>query len=469
MRRFLLSRISTACALCVLAGCAGQQKVDPEVRPAIDLPAAWSEPGVDTSKAAMPDAEWWRRFGSDELSNMVVQGQHNNFEIAAAISRVREAQLKARIAGASLLPQVDFAAGANRQLPLAAGSATTSASGLLEVNYEVDFWGGNKAGLTAAEAGVRSSIYDRETVNLTVTCGIVSTYLQVLSLRDRLSVARIKVTKAQQVLTLLQSQSRAGAASSLDIARQRSVIANQQADIPSLQQQEHESLGVLAILLGQPPQNFMVAGKGLADIQMPLIAPGLPSELLSRRPDIQSMEAQLVAANANIAVARAALFPSIYLTGATGGQSNALLSLFNGPNLLANFGASLVGPIFNGNSLRNARDLAVEQKQEMIQVYRETVIRALSEVDKSLSLIDSIEERYKLKQVEVEQASYAFNLSTIRYREGAEDLMTVIDTERSLSDAQSQLGQIKLDRLQATVSLYKALGGGWHESREMLH
>ncbi len=452
----------------LLAGCAGTHGDQQDSPPTIDMPATWSQASANAT-GAMPDAQWWKRFGSDELSKLVAEGQTNSFEIAAAVSRVREAQLQARIAGAPLLPEVDVNAGVNRQLPLAAGSATTSASGLLQISYEADFWGKNRASLSAAEAGLRASIYDKETVNLTVTSGIVSTYLQVLSLRDRLVVARKNVDNAEHVLTLLQSQSRAGAASSLDLARQRSIVADQRAEIPSLKQQEHDALSALAILLGHSPQNFNVAGKSLSEIEMPEIAPGLPSELLSRRPDIQRVEAQLAAANANIDVARASLFPSIYLTGAAGGQSNALLSLFNGPNLLANLGASLVGTIFDNGARRNARDLAIEQKRELVQVYRETVIKALYEVDQSLSLIQSIKERYDLKNTQVEQAGYAFNLSEIRYRAGAEELMTVIDTERSLSDAQNQLGQIKLDRLKATVALYKALGGGWHESRDLLH
>jgi len=467
MRKHPIYSIITIAVL-TLTACAGQHGDQSDVNPGIDMPASWSQSNTNTA-AAMPDAQWWKRFGSDELSKLVVEGQQNSFEIAAAVSRVREAQLQARIAGAPLLPEVDVNAGVNRQLPLAAGAATTSANGLLQISYEADFWGKNRASLSSAEASLRASIYDKETVNLTVTAGIVSTYLQVLSLRDRLVVARKNVDNAEHVLTLLQSQSRAGAASSLDLARQRSIVADQRAEIPSLQQQEHDALAALAILLGHSPQNFNVAGKGLAEIEMPEIAPGLPSELLSRRPDIQRVEAQLAAANANIDVARASLFPSIYLTGAAGGQSNALLSLFNGPNLLANFGTSLVGTIFDGGSRRNARDLAIEQKQELVQVYRETVIKALYEVDQSLNLIQSIKERYDLKNTQVEQAGYAFNLSEIRYRAGAEELMTVIDTERSLSDAQNQLGQIKLDRLKATVALYKALGGGWHESRDLLH
>lgn len=449
--------IALAIAL-LLSGCAATQ-VDIEPLPAVELPQQWS--AAPDQEQLRPDVSWWKHFGSSELSMLVDEGQRNNFEIAAAVSRVHQAEALARIAGAPLLPSADISLSGDRGLPLSGGTATTSASGMLDISYEIDFWGKNRAGLVAAEASLRANVYDRETVALTVTSGIVSTYLQVLSLRDRLAIATQNVGNAERVLKLVEAQSRAGAASPLDLARQRSAVAGQKAAIPDLKQQERDAQVALAILLGRPPQTFSVSEHGLAEIQMPKIAPGMPSELLARRPDIRRAEARLSEANANVAVARAALFPSIRLTGSTGAQSNALLSLFNGPNLLANLGASLTAPIFDAGRLANQRDLAIAQKQELVQVYRSVVVTALSDVEKTLGSIGSLEERYRLKSTEVEQARFAFELSEIRYRVGAEDLMTVLDTQRNLSEAQNQLGQIKLQRLQATVSLYKALGGGW--------
>jgi len=478
-----------AVLISLLAGCA-VPKGEIDAAPKIALPSQWSDPAaqtlagvkdgkkdlnisVTTSSALenisdenvqrLLDNDWWKQFGSNELSNLVAEGKAHNFEIAAAVSRVRQAELKARIAGAPLLPDADISSSVNRSVPMSSGSASTSASGMLEVNYEIDFWGKNRAGLAAAEAALRANVYDRETVALTVTSGIVSTFLQVLSLRDRLEIARQNTGNAERVLKLVQAQSRAGAASPLDLARQRSTLAGQQAAIADLMQQERDAQTALAILLGRPPQHFSVREKGLAMIQMPKISAGLPSALLIRRPDIRYAEARLAEANANVAAARAALFPSIRLTGSTGAQSNALLSLFDGPNLLMNLGASLTAPIFDAGRLKNQRELAKEKQQELVQLYRSSVVTALSEVEKSLGAIRSLEERYRLKKQEVDQAGFAFELSEIRYRVGAEDLMTVLDTQRSLSDAQTQLGQIKLQRLQATVSLYKALGGGWKD------
>ncbi|MES2160150.1 MAG: efflux transporter outer membrane subunit [Pseudomonadota bacterium] len=445
----------------LLAGCAHTIPVA-EAPPVLDLPAGWSQ-GGKTGAQEWPDAHWWQGFGSAELSQLVGEGQKDNLELAAALSRVRQAEAQARIAGVALLPSVDASAGAARDLPLGDHhSANVSSSGLLQVSYEIDFWGKNKAGVAAAEASLRANFYDRQTVALTVTSGIVSTYLQVLSLHDRLGVARENMSNAEHVLSLVEAQRSVGAATSVDLARQRSAVASQHAAIPDLLQQEREAQSALAILLGRPAQTFRIGNYGLDTIRLPEVTPGLPSELLSRRPDIRRSEARLAAASANVEVARAALFPSIRLTGSTGTQSSALLSLLSGQNLFANVGASLVAPIFDGGRLRTERDLAIEQKQELVKAYRSTVLAALAEVDTVLGQIRSLDERRQLKQDELEQTRLAYNLSEIRYKAGAEDLMTVLDTQRSLSDVQNELGILKLKRLQATVSLYKALGGGWN-------
>jgi multidrug efflux system outer membrane protein len=242
-------------------------------------------------------------------------------------------------------------------------------------------------------------------------------------------------------------------------------VAQRKSDIPDLVQQEHEAQSALAILLGKAPQTFSVAEQGLAAITLPEVAPGLPSELLVRRPDIRRAEADLAAANANVAVARANLFPSISLTGAMGTQSSALLSLLNAPNLVANVSASLFTPIFDGGRLKRERDIAISRKQEVVQAYRATVIAALSEVDNALGQVHSLDEQQRLKTVELDQARQAYDLAEIRYKLGAEDFMTVLDTQRALSDVQNDMGILKLRRLQATVSLYKALGGGWQDEQ----
>jgi NodT family efflux transporter outer membrane factor (OMF) lipoprotein len=450
--------------LALLTGCASHAPIA-EPPPKVDLPAGWTLAGP-SHQQEWPDKNWWQRFGSPALTQLVDEGQSGNLELAGALARVRQAEAEARIAGVSLLPTANFYSDANRAVPIGSGSASTSASSGLQVSYEVDFWGKNKASAASAEASLEANRFDRQTVALTVTSGIVSTYLQVLSLHDRLAVAREHVANAEHVLKLVEAQRSAGAASPLDLARQRSVLAQQKSEIPDLMQQEREAQSALAILLGKTPQTFSVGQDGLDTITLPEVSPGLPSELLSRRPDIRRAEANLAAANADVAVARANLFPSINLTGALGAQSSALLSLLNAPNLVANVSTSLLTPIFDGGRLKRERDLAIARKQELVQVYRATVISAFSEVDTALGQIRSLDEQRRLKTTELEQAREAYKLSEIRYKVGAEDLMTVLDTQRALSDVQNDMGILKLKRLQATVSLYKALGGGWQDDKD---
>jgi multidrug efflux system outer membrane protein len=466
MQSFRLSRsliLPVIMQVLFLAGCAHQ--IDPrEPDPNVDLPTSWSQ-SSNNDAHIWPDSDWWKQLGSTELTELVKQGRTNNLEIAAAIARVRQAESAARIAGAPLLPSVGLAVGTNgASSPAWNNSGSTYNNGSVDIGYEIDFWGKNKANLAIAEASLQANRFDRETVALTVTSGIVSTYLQVLSLRDQLAIAKDNVANAERVLKLVDAQSRAGSTSSLDLARQRAVVAGQQATIPSLAQQEREALAALAVLLGRPAQSFNVVEKGLGDILLPEVSPGLPSELLTRRPDIRHAEANLAAANANVTMARAALFPSITLSGSLGAQSSSLLSLFNSSNLLMTFGAELATPIFDAGLLKNQRELAIAQKQELLQVYRSTVISALAEVDNALGQIRNLAEQSKLKKTELEQARLAFELSELRYRAGAEDLMTVLDTQRSLSDVQNELGQLKLMRLKAAVSLYKTLGGGWKDT-----
>ena len=451
--------IGIGCA--VLTGCAQTMPPPPSPPPAVAMPAGWA-PGETADGSQGLDPAWWNRFGSAELARLVRQGQASNLELAAALSRVRQAEAQARIAGVALLPTVDFGSGADRVLPIGSGSSGMSASAQLQVAYEVDFWGKNKAGVAAAAAALDANREDRQTVALTVTSAIVSTYLQVLSLRDRLEAARAHVANAEHVLLLVKAQKSAGSASPLDLARQRSVVAGQKAAIPDLQQQAREAQSALAILLGHAPQSFKLGDQGLETIDLPDVTAGLPSDLLARRPDIRRAEANLAEADANVAVARAALFPNIRLTGALGAQSSALLSLLNAPNLLANVSVSVLVPIFDAGRLKTERDLAIARKQELVQVYRAAVIGALAEVGIVLGQIRSLDEQSRLKKVELEETKLAFDLSEIRYKVGAEDLMTVLDTQRALADVQNELGILKLKRLQATVSLFKALGGGWH-------
>lgn len=459
LNKYLFSLPVSTILMLSLSGCISIPDKMNNQLPDIALPKQWDD--ANTTKTTPIDSDWWKYFGSDELTDLVNESARNNLDIAVAITHIQQSEAQANIAGVPLSPNVNLAVTAGRDVPLSSGVGTTTASGLLQMSYETDFFGKNKANWNAALSSLKASIYDHETVSLTVTSNVVATYLQILSFKDRIGIAQQNIANAERVLHLVEVQSRAGSASTLDLARQRAALARQKASIPELEQQEHDAEVSLALLLGRIPQTLKIQGDGLSHIVMPVITPGLPSDLLIRRPDIRRQEARLEAADANIEAARAAFFPSITLTSYVGAQSNALMSLFDGPNLLANITSSIIAPIFDGGALKGQHQLMVAQQEELVSVYRSTVLTAFSEVENALENIRSLDAQYQLKQTEVEEAKTAFSLSEIRYRVGVEDLMTVLDTQSNLSNAQNELGLLKFQRLQAAVSLYKALGGGW--------
>jgi NodT family efflux transporter outer membrane factor (OMF) lipoprotein len=460
-----MKRSQQLCGLALLVALVGCSLGPAYQRPEVAVPTAWkqpSEPGV------WPAADWWQGFGSPELDALVATAERNNNDIAAAAARILQADAQLRIAGAPLLPTLDAAASANRQksaslrrVSTSGSSAFDSYSASLAASYEVDFWGKNGAALAAAQASALASRYDRETVALTVLSNVATTYFQVLEFRDRLTVARQNLANAESVLAVVEARVRNGAASALDLAQQRAAVAGQRAAIPPLEVQAQQAENALAILLGLPPEAAQVGPGTLGGLAVPAVAPGLPSELLVRRPDIQNAEAQLLAANADIKAARAAFFPAVQLTGQFGFESLALGSLFNAAGTFYSLAAGLTQPIFEGGRLSGQVDLAKGRYQELVAGYRTAVISAFSDVENALVATRLTADQLALQENAVTEARLAYELAQTRYREGAVDLLTVLDAQRTLFQAEDQLVQVRFARLQASVALYKALGGGW--------
>lgn len=427
----------------------------------VDTPANWDQ--TTGSASLWPVSDWWQHLGSKELDQLMIEAQQNNLDLAAAASRVLQAEAQAKLAGVALLPSVDFNGSVSRQDRVGEStttSATNSFKVALDASYEIDFWGKNKAALISAQESLRASQFDQATVALTMTSSVATTYLQVLSLRERISIAKLNLENAESVLKLVESRVKFGAVSPLDQAQQRAIVARQRAAIPPLEQQERDARSALAVLLGKPPQGFDVTLTSLSDIELPQVVAGLPSELLTRRPDIQSAEAQLRAANADIAAARAAFFPSIKLTGSGGLSSAALSSLLDG-GLLYNLAASLAQPIFDAGKREAQEELAKAKREELVQTYRSSIISAFADVETALGTIKSTTEQQTYQKEQLKQANIAFKLAQRRYKEGADDLLTVLNAQSTLYDAQDQLLQINFNYLQTIVSLYRALGGGW--------
>ena len=426
-------------------------------------PADWLTK-AQPAAAEWPPADWWQEFHSEDLNLFITQAQHANDDLKAAIARVRQADAQRRIAGAPLLPSLDAQASANR------ARAAVSGGGFVTVNtfnpsaiasYELDFWGKNRAGRAAATEALYASRYDRTTVELTVMAGVAGTYFQVLELRDRLGIADANLANATKVLDGLKLEQRAGIATALDVALQETVTATVNATIPPLRQQLRQTLDALAILVGATPETVDVIHGTLDEVGQPEVRPGLPSQLLARRPDVAEAEANLMAANANIQAARAAFFPSFSLTAEGGYVSSDLNSLLNPGERVWSLTAGLTQPIFHGGALVGQYRLSQGRYEELLANYHKAVISAFGNVEDALIAVQQTAELVKRQGEATSQAQRAYRFAQTQMHAGTISVLTLLSTESALFNARDALAQAKFAHLQAIVSLYQALGGGW--------
>ena len=370
-----------------------------------------------------------------------------------------QADAQARIAGSALLPVVNLNGDATRAH--AAETNSRSVSATLNASYEIDFWGKNRSALRAAEQNAAASRFDREVVGLSTVVATANAYFNVLAAQDRLQVNRENVVSASRVLNLIQQRLNAGTASALDTAQQESLLNTQRAALPSLEQSLTQNRNALALLLARSPESVRIRGGSLRSVSYPRVTPGLPSELLAQRPDIREAEAQLAAANANVENARAQMLPSIAITGEGGYQSAVLKTLLRPESALYNVSASLTQPIFDGLRLQGNLDLQKGRQDELLQNYRKSVISGFVDVENALDAIRQATLRERLQREVVTSSQRAFDISEQRLNQGTIDLVTVLQTQQTLYQAQDNLAQARLAHAQAIVSLYQALGGGW--------
>jgi len=448
--------------LLVLAGC----DLGPTfTRPEIDLAY---RANTATAAAAWPAADWWRGFGSAELDALIARAREHNQDIIAAMARVRQADAQVRIAGAALLPQLNASGSGNwrRSNVNAAGQQITRESrqyGIgLDIGYEIDFWGKNRAARDAAEAEALASRFDQQTVALTITAAVAETWFSALALHDRLQIAQRNLADAEQTLRVIRGRLEAGTANALDLARQEAQVAAQRAQIPALRNQMEQLLIALGILTGQPPAGIDAQPGSLTRLRQPEVAPGLPAELLARRPDVAAVEAQLRAANADIRAARAAFLPSIRLTGSGGLQSAALSTMFGPGGFIANLAAGITQPIFDGGTLRGRRELSEARQEELVALYRKAVLQALTDVDAALTAHRLATEQEALQRQSVARAQRAAAIARAQLEAGTVDLLAVLQAQTALYAAQDSLAQARQARFLALVDLFKALGGGWN-------
>lgn len=437
--------------------------------PGLDVPASYTRGPRDPKAAevATPPLDWWRGFRSRELTEIIEQAREANLDIAAAVARIVQADAQARITGAALLPAVALNGDAQRSRGSetlsggGSGAETNNLSATLSASYEIDFWGKNRSALRSAEQLAVASRFDREVVGLTTVVSAANAYFQVLASQDRLRAARGNLESATRVLNLIQQRVNAGTASALETSQQEAVVNTQRAAIPPLEQIVTQNRNALAVLMARSPEGVRIRGGSLNSLATPRVTPGLPSELLTQRPDIREAEANLAAANANVENARAQFLPSIVLTGEGGYQSAVLSTLLRPESAIYTAAAGLTQPIFQGGRLLGNLDLQKGRQDELLQIYRKSVISGFSDVENALDAIRQTALRERLQRDVVTSSRRAFDISEQRLNEGTIDLITVLQTQQTLYQAQDTLIQARLAHLQAIVSLYQALGGGW--------
>jgi NodT family efflux transporter outer membrane factor (OMF) lipoprotein len=436
-------------------------------RPEIPAPAAWTS--ADGMPADWPSSQWWDGFQSPELLQLIGAAEQTNDDLKAALARVEEADAQARIAGAALYPSLQADGGATRAHQVVPGlgpnpqTASQFTAGL-SASYQLDFWGKNREARQAALELAAASRFDQQTVRLSVLASVATTYFQTLEVRDRLQYARENLKSAEGILKGLRTEQSIGTATALDVAQQATTVATLSASIPPLVEQLGQSKDALAILTGQSPESLQLGDGTLTALSEPMIGAGLPSQLLVRRPDVAEAEANLRSANANIAVARAALLPDMALTGSGGFASMALSTLFNPISRVYDVSAGLTQPIFEGGALTGQYQYSKARYRELLADYHKAVISAFGNVEDSLIALEQTSDQLQRQQLAASSAKSAFDYAQKQFHAGTINILTLLNTESALFTAQDLLVQVKYARLQALVGLFNALGGGWQQT-----
>jgi NodT family efflux transporter outer membrane factor (OMF) lipoprotein len=462
--KLLLRSCSVSALVFSLAACTTPP---PQALHSGDLPSNFTAPTTPETASApvWPALAWWDGFNAPELPPLEKTALQENLDLLAAAARVDQAHAQAGVAGSALFPTLNANAAASRngtdrpiQINPINGTVVKGTTNNYSVggqaSYELDLWGLNRDQLLAAEQSEFAARYAEQTVRLTITSDVANTYLSVLALRQRVTIAKQNVAAARRILAITEAKVTNGVSSNLELAQQRAQVAGEEAQIPQLEEQEREARYALAVLLGRAPEGFDVSEVKLDGIAAPAVRAGLPTELLQRRPDIAQAEASLLAAHANVDAARAAFFPHIDL-------SAGITQAFNPSTLAWNIGASLLQSVFDGGRLASESDLAKAQQMELLVTYRKTVFNALTDTESAMGQVTALQEQERLVAEQERNAAEAYRIAELQYREGVTDLLNVLQTQQTLFNTQDNLVQIRLARLQAGVSLYRALGGGW--------
>ena len=401
------------------------------------------------------------------MQELIREALAQNYDVRIAAARVLQAQALLGITRADQFPTITGgASSSNERLPatrITPAFETSPSQVNLSLFWELDFWGKFRRATEAARATLLAAEWGRKAVMSSLVSNVASAYFQLLELDLEMEISRRTLGSRRESLRLVEVRARGGTTSLLDVRQSEQLVYTAAAAIPDLERRTEQQENLISVLLGKNPAP-VTRGKPLVENSLlPVVPAGLPSSLLERRPDIQSSEQQLVAANARIGVAKAAYFPQITLTAVGGYQSPALTNLFTGPAGLWSFGGQFLQPIFTGGRIRSNVRLTEAQQQETVLVYQQSIQQAFREVSDSLVAYRKNQEFRAQEELLTNSAQDATRLANMRYQGGVTSYLEVLDSDTRYFDAQLSLAQAQLNERLAMVQLYNALGGGWQQ------
>lgn len=440
------------------------QSIPQAARPQVDLQTTETSEYFKIVPSVEIEKGWWNSFQSPQLTQLIKLTQQQNPDLRIASERVRQAELQMRIIGASLFPSfsINGSTGSGRsRFDNREWEKSESSRVGLGASYEVDLWGGISADVSGARADFRATQYDEVAAELSISGAVASAWFQWLTLQQRIASAEENILIAERIAQIVQALYDNGVATAADVSRQRTNLLSQQSALLPLQLQARQTRSALALLVGESPLNFeLQTQERLLGLAVPEVGAGIPADLLTRRPDLASAEAQLQAADANVAAARAALLPGIQLTASAARSSAALFSLSPPADSLS-WSLGLAQTLFNGGRLRNQVKLSESQQIVLVEQYRQAIFNALQEVADAFDRQTVSTAQEENQQAILQEAERTLRLTEVRYREGSDDLLSLLEAQRTVFQARDQLVQLRQARLEAAVDLYLALGGGW--------
>ncbi|ADC72410.1 RND efflux system, outer membrane lipoprotein, NodT family [Thioalkalivibrio sp. K90mix] len=464
----------TVAAAFLLGGCA----VGPDYeRPDFDLPEDWPEHVLLSAEEQEAWQQWWTRYQDPQLDALVARALDDNLDVRLQVQRIQESRARLGLAEANRLPTLDAQAEAARERqpeglsPIPGGGGTDnlfSITGIL--GYELDLWGRLARQEEAAEAFLQQSRFSHEAVRLNVVADVVATYVNLRSAQEQLAIAEKTVESRERTLELEQIRYEGGQTDALVLRQSVAELETTRARIPSLRQQVQTLEGALAVLVGMSPRELLdeldFGDRRLADLELPAHVPAvMPSELLRRRPDIRAAEAELMASTAEIGVAEADRLPRLNLMGFLGTAATETSDLFTRSAETWGVGATVAGPLFDFGRARARVETAEALRDQAETRYAMTMTQAFREVRDALVLYEATDERVGAVRRQVQAIQETRDLAEIRYEEGFTGFIELLDAERALLDAELALSEALRDRLNATATLFKAMGGGWDGER----